>query len=227
MSSLPISPVEKVSAEIKATESLRRSILSGALLPGSRITEQQLSGQMQLSRATVRSALHKLSTEGLITLKPYAGWSVVSLNASDVWELSVLRAALERTACMLVARNLSDAAARAVQGSYEALLEACDSGTPDEAAEADFALHKTIMSLPDNSRLLHHYMLVEQQVRLFIHSSDALLEEPAVVLEQHRPIVRAILDADAEAAGRLMEEHTLSEGLKLSNYLRSLETTPA
>ena len=79
-------------------------------------------------------------------MKPYAGWSVVSLNASDVWELSVLRAALERTACMLVAQNLSCAAEQAVREGYEILLEACDSGTPDEAAEADFALHKTIIN---------------------------------------------------------------------------------
>ena len=70
---MTLDKVVKVPAEIKAAEILRNAIVDGTIAPGSRITEGELSEQMQLSRATIRSALHQLASEGLTTLKRYAG----------------------------------------------------------------------------------------------------------------------------------------------------------
>jgi DNA-binding FadR family transcriptional regulator len=58
---------------------------------------------------------------------------------------------------------------------------------------------------------------------MYIRSSDALVSKPAIIVDQHRPIVKAILAGDAEKAGRLSEEHNLLEGKKLSDHLKELE----
>ncbi len=74
---------------------LRHDIVFGALSPGDRLTEMKLAADFELSRATIRTALQQLATEGLIVQMPYTGWAVVSLTAHSAWELYTLRSPLE------------------------------------------------------------------------------------------------------------------------------------
>lgn len=222
-----IGPIVKKSAEVQATDALRHSIVSGRLEPGSRVTETNLATQMSLSRATVRTALHQLNKEGLITLVPYTGWMVVALSSRDAWELYTLRSAIERLAGRLVASRLEsgkdDVAAGQLSSVYEKLVETCRQGERNSIAEADFDFHKTIINLADHARLARQYVLIEQQIRMYIRSSDALIEDTEQIISQHSPILEAILAGDVEEAGKRSEVHNLIEGEKLTNYLAESE----
>lgn len=227
-----VGPIVKMPVEVQATDALRESIVTGAIAPGSRITEFNLAEQMNLSRATVRTALHQLSKEGLIVLQPYTGWKVVALSAQDVWELYTLRSAVERLAGRLVATKLAkgklangegEGTARALQRVFDALAAACAAGNNDAIAEADFAFHKVIIAETGHSRLASQYSLIEQQIRMYIRSSDELVDGPQQIIEQHRPILDSILRGDADEAGKLSEAHNLSEGEKLSTHLAAFE----
>ncbi|MCX7309079.1 MAG: GntR family transcriptional regulator [Afipia sp.] len=220
MSRIEFGPVVKMAAETRATDVLRNSIVNGSIAPGSRITEIRLADEMQLSRATVRTALHQLATEGLIFLVPYTGWTVASLSAHDVWELYTLRSSLERLAAQLLAKQLNDDSVVALKVALEKLVKECTRGNRNRIAEADFALHKTIIGQVEHGRLKSQYQVIEQQIRMYIRSSDALIQKPSVIVDQHKPIVAAILSRNEELAGRLSELHNLTEGQKLSDYLR-------
>lgn len=219
MGTLKVRDVVKMPVELQAAEALRESIVTGAIKPGSRITEIQLSEQMKLSRATIRTALHQLAGEGLIVLVPYTGWTVASLSAHDAWELYTLRSCVERLAAELAAVADDDQKPQ-LADAYDVLVRQCRTGDPDAIADADFALHKTIIDMTGHKRLARQYALIEQQVRMYIRSSDALIPEPNDIIEQHRPIVAAILDGRTEEAGRLSELHNIQEGEKLTSFLR-------
>ncbi|MBO9102025.1 MULTISPECIES: GntR family transcriptional regulator [unclassified Rhizobium] len=222
-----ISPIVKMPIEVQATDALRDAIVNGGIAPGERITELQLSEEMGLSRATLRSALHQLAKEGLMTLIPYTGWSVISMTSVDVWELYTLRSAVERLAAQLVARAIDDRGTNVVQTAFASLVTACETANGSAIAAADFALHKAIIELTGHHRLIAQYGLIEQQIRISIRSSDALIASGHEIIEQHRPIVDAILGKNPELAGALSEQHNLTEGQKLSDHLRSREeTTP-
>lgn len=222
-----VRPIIKISVEAQATDALRESIVTGMLAQGSRVTEFDLAGQLNLSRATVRTALHQLSKEGLILLQPYVGWKVVALSAQDVWELYTLRSAIERLAGRLVATRLADMAndhaATVLSSVFDNLVRACETGERDAMAEADFAFHKSIIMQANHSRLTYQYSLIEQQTRMYIRSSDELIEVPRHIIDQHQPIIEAILAGDVEEAGRLSEAHNLDEGEKLSTHLARIE----
>lgn len=222
-----VGPIVKMPVEAQAADALRESIVTGAIAPGSRITEFNLAGQMNLSRATVRTALHQLSKEGLIVLQPYTGWKVVALNSRDVWELYTLRSAVERLAGRLVASRLAQAAnagtRTALQRVFDQLVAVCAEGNNDAIAQADFAFHKSIITQADHTRLAAQYSLIEQQIRMYIRSSDELVDEPRQIIEQHQPILTAILTGNVEEAGRLSEAHNLGEGEKLSTHLARIE----
>ncbi len=205
-------PVERRSAEAQATDSLRDAIVSGALAQGERITEIDLSKRMNISRATIRAALHLLATEGLVIQIPYTGWTVMSLTPVDIWELFTLRASLESLAGRLAAERLDALGRERLIRASDALAAACGSNDHRVIADADFKLHETIVDLSGHGRLATEYRVLKQQVRLYINASDALISDGAVVMAQHEPIVRAILERDQALAARLSEEHNLHEG---------------
>lgn len=215
--------IVKRSVETQAADSLRSAVITGAIPLGSRITETQLSLEMGLSRASIRAALHQLSTEGLTTLVPYTGWAVVSFSSEDIWELYTLRSSLERLAARLLAATLDEETANKLRQADQHLMSACNSGNRNEIADADFALHKAIVALAGHGRLEGQYENIECQIRLYINSSNALIDETAAIYEQHHPIIEAILRRDIQQAGRLAEEHNVCEGQKLRSHLLNLK----
>jgi DNA-binding GntR family transcriptional regulator len=79
-----------------ATRRLRGEILSGRLLPGERLVEEQLTRRFGISRAPLREALRLLGQQGLVEHLPRRGVRVAELSARDIDELFGLRDALER-----------------------------------------------------------------------------------------------------------------------------------
>jgi len=208
--------IQKMPADARALEALRGRIVDGSIRPGSRLTEIQLSEEMGLSRATVRTVLHKLGKEGLVSLVPYTGWTVIELTRRDIWELYTLRGAVERLAAQLAASAGDDEGVTMIANAFADLKSRCESGRPAPIAEADFAFHKSIVLAANHSRLRIQYELIEQQILVYIHSSDALISDPAEILAQHQPIFEAISSGNAGLAGELSERHNLSEGGKLT-----------
>lgn len=72
-------------------------------------------------------------------------------------------------------------------------------------------------------RLVDQYALVEQQVRMYIASTNARLRDRRLVVQEHEGFVRAVLNADADAAERLAREHSLIAGNDLVAHLRRQE----
>lgn len=223
MSNVLVEKIKKVPVEIQAADALRDAITGGVIAPGQRITESQLAEQFGLSRSSVRAALNQLAKEGLTSLIPYTGWTIATLSSQDVWELYTLRSSVERLAAQLVAESITDEKKARLQAALQLLKEACARSNPVEIAEADFSLHKTIIDLTGHGRLHAQYELIERQIRMYIRSSDALIEDSAAILSQHEPIVHAIMDGNVEEAGLLSERHNLSEGKKLTSYMASLQ----
>ncbi|MGE4529357.1 MAG: FCD domain-containing protein, partial [Rhodospirillaceae bacterium] len=70
-------------------------------------------------------------------------------------------------------------------------------------------------------RLAGQYRLVEQQVRLFIATSNTRVAEGMDdIAAQHRPVAEAVLSGNAEAAAREAWRHNESEGMRLVAWLR-------
>lgn len=216
-----LQPVIKRTAESLAIAALRAHLLSGAVAPGQRLTETSVAERLRVSRATVRTALHQLSAEGLVDQIPYTGWEVPPLTSHDAWELYTLRSSLEALAARLVANRRGSQVETTIQDAMTTLERACKASDHAAIADADFGLHMTIIGLAQHGRLLDQYRLIEQQTRFYIRSSDALIAEPKEILAQHIPIVAAILAGRGGEAAKLSEKHNVEEGEKLVTHLKS------
>lgn len=196
--------IDKRSLETRAIEIIRERILRGEIRAGDKIMENDLAKDLGLSRGTVRSVLQRLSTEELIVQVPYSGWRVPELSEHDAWELKTVRSALEGLAAKTAAQNLTDAGRAKLKESYDHLLACCAEADLPKIAEADLNLHRTIMTISGNSRLLRYFTMVEHQIRLLIAQSNAGWSGPPEDIGiGHADLVDAILAGDADRAEAL------------------------
>lgn len=212
--------VVRKSTESIVADTLRDYILSGAVPPGCRLTEVALAEQLGVARATLRTALHRLTAEGLVVQIPYTGWHVAALTAQDVWEIWTLRGSLESLAARLAAARQEPEGRVLLEQAHAALLAACAGGDLHDMIETDVALHRTIVEVASHQRLLAQYTIVERQVQLYIATSNAhVATGPEDIVEQHRPLVAALLAGDSQRAAREAWRHNEREGRRLTAWL--------
>lgn len=203
--------VEKRSLVWRAADVLRQQILRGELVPGQRVTETALATQLEVSRGTLRAALRALAHEGLIQQVAYTKWMLPEFSNSDAWELYTLRGTLEGMAARLAAQYRTPECVLAIEAAFERLVAAVKSQRHARVADADLALHKTIVEITGHQRLIDQYHLLEQQVRHYIVCSNALIMDLNQIVSEHAPIVQAIIAGDAEAAETLARDHNAPE----------------
>jgi DNA-binding GntR family transcriptional regulator len=195
----------------QAADVLREQILSGRFAPGLRLVEAALAEQLGVSRGTVRAALSELAHEGLVSQVAYTKWMVPELSAQDAWELYTLRGSLEGLAARLAAERRTPATMAVLSEAYERLAGAVGSARRSAVATADLALHKTIVGITGHQRLIAQYKLIEQQVRHYIATSNAQIYDLHQIIDEHQPIVKAIVAGDAGRAERLAHDHNAPE----------------
>jgi DNA-binding GntR family transcriptional regulator len=79
----------------RAYKELRRSIIMGHRKPGERLSLNELAKTYKTSITPLRDALHMLSQEGLVTIKPRSGYYVSRLTLKELRELYEVREILE------------------------------------------------------------------------------------------------------------------------------------
>lgn len=82
---------------------LGERIIGGHLAPATRIGEQELADEFQVSRGPVREAIRILEREGLVTILARRGAIVTELTAAELREIFEIRAALFETVARTVA----------------------------------------------------------------------------------------------------------------------------
>jgi len=190
-------------------ETVKALIMDHRIAPGERLNIDALARDLDVSPTPVREAMARLESDGLVTKRALAGYSVAPLlNYDALDQLFELRLLLEPHCAGLAA---SQAAPEAVT-NLAALVEVFPKVGPDEdyqtyraVAQADTAFHDLIIRasgrdmIGDTLTRLHAHM---HMYRLWYRSGVAHSTHA-----EHARIVRAIRRGDAEAASAAMTAH--------------------
>lgn len=91
---MPASPSEGT-PPVVLVDALRREIVDGRLVPGTRITEASVARRHGVSRVPVREALRALEAEGFVVSTPNVGSRVAAIPVDEADDLFAVREALE------------------------------------------------------------------------------------------------------------------------------------
>jgi DNA-binding GntR family transcriptional regulator len=200
---------ERKMRSTRVYEALRDEILRGDLKPGTRLVAREIGTKHGVSDIPVREALWVLSREGLVETSPYSGARVAELTRTEVMEVLVVRANLEGLATSLAASQISEAVLADLDGMLVEMAAVVDSAQPDplQYAALNRRFHATIFDSCGNGRLVHTIQLLweghSQLQAVFRLNPDRLRNS----LQEHRAIVAALKDRDADLAGALAAEH--------------------
>ncbi|WP_217141455.1 FadR/GntR family transcriptional regulator [Streptomyces sp. AC627_RSS907] len=216
----------------EAIEKIKDMIVSGALRPGDRLPkESELAAGLGLSRNSLREAVRALSLIRILDVRQGDGTYVTSLDPQllleavsfvvdfhrddTVLEFLAVRRILEPAATAMAASRISERELDALDAQMAAL-----GGEPsvEELVAGDLEFHRGIVGAAGNSvlcSLLDSLSGPTTRARVW----RGLTQEDAVsrTLHEHRAILGALRDRDAEAARSWATVHIAS----VEQWLRS------
>ena len=195
----------------RAADVLRGRITEGALKPGTRLSEESLVGDLQVSRNTLREGFRLLSHEGLLVHVLHRGVFVRELTAADVVDLYRLRRTIECT----VVRELTGVDTGLLRPLYTAVERAEAAAARNrwmDVGTANMEFHHRLVALGGSRRVDELVRRLLAEVRLAFHAVDIprRLHEPYIARNRQLADLLA-----AGKAGKAADE--------LANYLRDSE----
>lgn len=209
-------------------EHIERDLLDGRLGPGDRLaSERDLSADLGVGRSSVREALRVLEVMGLIRTStgsgPQSGAIVIATPSGGMATLLRLQVAAQafplddvvRTRLLLEDAVVADLAAQP-QPSLEVahrVLDAMDADalTPSEFLALDAQLHLALAEASGNSVVAAMMAGLRTSIESYVQQGAEAIEDwqgmADVLRAEHRAIVAAIAQSDAETARGLVRAH--------------------
>ena len=201
---------------------LRKNILIGELKPGEHLTEIRLGKMLGTSRTPIREAIRKLQLDGLMVIVPRSGARVAPISERDLREVLEVRRALDVLCAELASRRITEEEKITLKEAYHRFALAVEEGVQLEVARADVELHDIIAAAAGNERLLQLVGgLADQIYRYrFEYIKDEFYYDR--LLQEHKAIVNAIIDGDAERAASASRIHIDNQEKSILAQLRQL-----
>jgi DNA-binding GntR family transcriptional regulator len=199
---------EELSLAERAYRAIRDRLVMLEIRPGAPIHEEQLAQSLGVGRTPVREALKRLQYERLITTYPRRGTFATEVNITDLAHISEVRQELEPLAAAQAARRAT-ATDRAVLTALRQELESADSGRHDATGlmHLDLQVHRAVYAAAHNpyleDTLVRHDNLATRIWCLFLDR----LSDMAGHVEEHGPLIEAIVAGEPEKAARLARGH--------------------
>jgi DNA-binding GntR family transcriptional regulator len=209
-------------ASVVATQLIREAIIDGRFPPGWRLKEEQIAGELGISRTPVREALTVLQTEGLVDAAPNRGAIVRTHNADELEEAYQIRSLLEAHAASRAATRIDKAGIRSLWEScdrFEELYEGSRGNVRDLVHE-NLTFHTIIIDAAESPLLATTLRRITDTpliYKLYVWYSP---EQRRVALHYHRQIAKAIEAKDVERASIVMREHLLEARDHVLDHLR-------
>ncbi len=195
----PDGTLEPASLVELSVRRLRLEILSGALPPGERLIEEQLTSRFGISRAPLREALRELAQQGLVEHLPRRGVRVADLSALDVDELFGLRDVLERYAMEVALPLQGNHSIEGLTAAWKEMAAAAAEGDAFRENEAHRQFHIEVVALAGRRHLLMAFEPVILKLQLYMAANlrrEAERQAPAEGVQRHRRLLDAIAAGD-------------------------------
>ena len=213
------------SIENNIVQDLRRRLVNGTLAAGERLRAEVLKSDYGTSASTVRDALFRLATEGIVEFREQRGFRAQAISPRLLRELTLVRIIIETQGANLSLQRAGLEWEARLTAAYhklahiESRMRANLNNIEilDLWIESELEFHQTLIDASELTTLidLHrniYYRFRQQQI--IIDRDFKFLPENE---EQHQAILSVALDRDAGLLGQKISEH-------LGRFLDQLQT---
>jgi DNA-binding GntR family transcriptional regulator len=189
----------------EAYQRLKMAIQDGSLEPGARVREVEIAQRFGISRTPAREAIRRLEGDGLIAFVPRHGAVIPKLDHQQTMELYDLREILEGSAAGFAARHASTAEVEELKELISAEPELAD--YPTRLADLNRIFHAALYRAAHNRYLERSLLGLRDSMALLGGTSLRISGRVTTAHEEHKAIVHAIENRDAETAEAVARTH--------------------
>ncbi|MGC0053806.1 FadR/GntR family transcriptional regulator [Brucella pituitosa] len=218
------------------SDSIRIEIINGSYAIGDKLpTEMELASTYGVSRPIVREAINSLKRDGLVMTRHGVGAFVSEIreqnfrftsfdvnDSVDIRNVIELLMAVEAAATARAAERRTEEDIKTIEARFNAMQTAIDHG--QSGVEEDMQFHRAIVEAAQNPYFQSMWDFLDASVRNFIRKARentaklrvGVIEE---VQSEHRNILDAIAQGDAQAARKAAEAHLIGAAKRLAIYV--------
>ena len=186
---------------------LKNNIMNLIIIPGTALSEQEIANRLSISRTPVREAFMHLAQEHLLDILPQKATYVSLIDLRNMEEAKFMREHLEKAVIKLACISFPDEKLFELQSNIS-LQELCiRENKSQKFFEFDGLFHGTIFSGCKKDRI---WTMIQQ---ISTHYNRVRMLEAAQgydlpsLLQQHKDLLRAILEKDVELGEGTIDIH--------------------
>ena len=201
---------------------LRDAILTGKLVPGERLMENQLADKLGVSRTPVREALRMLELENLVELVPRKGAQVLDMSEKDIINILEVRSALEGLATSVACKKMSKEDLQQLKNMEVDFEKAVAENDVEHFVDIDEDFHDLIFAATENDKLINIFRNLRIQLYRY-RMAQAKNNETSMstIVAHHRSIIRAIENHDGEEGASIAQGHIKYQTESILRFVRN------
>jgi len=204
-------------------ERLRHDILECRLKPGTRLRFADLRDRYGVGTSPLREALMRLASDGLVVLEDHRGFHVAPVSKAKLLDITFMRRELETKALVLGIQNADEHWEARILAAYHALSRKSQpyrNGAMDPEWESRHRVfHFALVSGCGSDWLLRFRSILYDQWDRYRRLSIRYAPNDRDFMREHRELMEAALERDADAAAYLMNRHiTMSTRMLLEAH---------
>ncbi len=200
---------------------LRRSSLSGDAYsfvrelfingnrynPGDKISVEELSRELGVSRTPLWGAINRLEAEGIVEIVPRQGVYLINYDPQRVLEIYLAREALEGMAARLAAEKITDRQLANLKSNVDDQMDYLRRGDVDRYYASALEFHEQIVRISQNQTLERLLMSVLAQIRAMRVQRKYTPTHLPQSCDDHERLLQAFRMRDPDRAEREARAH--------------------
>lgn len=199
---------EELSLETIAYKEIKQAITSGIFPRSYQIVEEHISGQLNMSRSPVRSAIKRLQAEGYLERRDNKRIYVASPDTSEIIDILYVREALDGMTARLAAVHRTDRDVEIINDILAQTKVLMKSNNLAQLHELTIQIHHAIYGASKSRHLSALAKTAESQVSLFTYHSlklDDTRSEAAYA--EHALIAQYVIEQKPDEAEKAARYH--------------------
>jgi DNA-binding GntR family transcriptional regulator len=186
---------------------LREAIFVGQMVPGTPLSEKEVSDMFQVSRQPVREAFIKLVEAGVLQVLPQRGTFVKRISPRQVREGRFIREAIETAVVRKAAVSITDEQLQALADNLREQKLAAKSNDTAAFLALDEAFHYAIAQAIDCTAAWETIQDIKAQMDRVRYLSLPDVSPLDLLIKQHARILAGLRAHDPSAAEDAMRSH--------------------
>lgn len=196
---------------IRVLEYIRNRIITGELVPGQKLNENELASRLEISRHPIREAYRVLESEQLVYSIPNKGAFVTELSHEDLLEVCQAREMIECHAVeLLKQKNIRDLPQLESAIEHASSLSVPTTDDPEQYLKfhkAFTTFHSKMIQASGNSRLVHFNRSIALNLARYQFKSLRLPGSLEIDDREHREILNSLKNGEYENAKEILRHH--------------------